>query len=322
MEAVLITIGPHGKPELRLEHNAPCPEPLPGEVLIRTTAAGICNTDLEIMRGYAGFTGIPGHEFVGVVERAEDTALIGQRVVGEINIACQTCPTCQAGRTTHCPSRTVLGIRGRAGVLAEAFSLPARNLHQVPEGMPDEAALFTEPLAAACQVLDQVHVRPTSRVIVLGDGKLGHLVAQVLSLTGCALTVVGRHARKLKLLTERGIDAQLVDSNLDGSADIVVECTGRPEGFRTAQRLVRPAGTIALKSTYHQLVQTDLSQLVVDEVKVVGSRCGPFPAALRLLERGDVVVAQLIEAEYHLAEAEAAFEHAARPGALKVIIKV
>jgi threonine dehydrogenase-like Zn-dependent dehydrogenase len=258
---------------------------------------------------------------VGVVDQAEDPALVGQRVVGEINAACGVCPTCLAGRPTHCPERTVLGIQERDGVLAEYFCLPARNLHVLPDEIPDEEAVFVELLAAACEVVEQVHVRPTDRVVVLGDGKLGLLVAQVLALTGCALTVVGRHQEKLAVLAARGIDTQIGDADLAGDADLVVECTGRAEGFEAARRLVRPRGTLVLKSTYHGLVQVDLSSLVVDEISVVGSRCGPFPPALRLLAGKLVEVAPLIEAEYPLDGALAAFEHAGRRGALKVMVR-
>jgi threonine dehydrogenase-like Zn-dependent dehydrogenase len=307
--------------QLRLDNDYLLPKPPPGEVRIRTLLAGICSTDLEIVRGYAGFHGVLGHEFVGIVEQAGDPALVGRRVVGEINAACGTCETCRSQRPTHCPNRTALGIRGRDGALAEFFCLPMANLHPVPEGMPDQTAVFVEPLAAACEVLDQVHVRPSDRAIVLGDGKLGLLVAQVLALTGCELTVIGRHQEKLAILSTRGIATRLGGEGPARQADLVVECTGRAEGFQAARHLVRPRGTIVLKSTYHGLVQTDLSGLAVDEIQVVGSRCGPFPAALRLLSQGLVDVAPLIEAEYPLSEAAAAFEHAGQRGALKVLVR-
>jgi len=307
--------------QLRLDDDYPLPEPPPGEARIRTIVAGICKTDLEITQGYAAFRGVLGHEFVGVVEQAGDPALVGRRVVGEINVACGTCQTCRTGRVTHCPNRTALGIRGRDGALAERFCLPETNLYPVPEGMPDYVAVFVEPLAAACEVLDQVHVRPTDRAIVLGDGKLGLLVTQVLALTGCDLTLVGRHEAKLAIVAARGIPTRLVDEGPARQADLVVECTGRVEGLEAARRLVRPRGTIVLKSTYHGLVQTDISGLVVDEIRMVGSRCGPFPAALRLLSQGLVDVAPLVEARYPLDQALAAFEHARRKGALKVLVQ-
>jgi threonine dehydrogenase-like Zn-dependent dehydrogenase len=322
MKAVVFDSQPEGQGGLRLAVDYETPEPPPGEVRIRTMLAGICNTDLEILQGYARFQGVVGHEFVGVVDQAEDPVLVGQRVVGEINAACGLCETCLAGRRSHCPQRTTLGIQGRDGALAEYFCLPVSSLHPVPNGIPDEVAVFTEPLAAACQVLDQVHVRPTDRVVVLGDGKLGLLVAQVLALTGCDLLAIGRHEEKLAILAARGIPTQIGEQDLDTSADLVVECTGSAEGFQTARRLVRPRGTLILKSTYHGLVHTDLSSLVVDEIQVVGSRCGPFPAALRLLDRALVDVASLIEGEYPLDDALAAFEHARRRGALKVLVRM
>jgi threonine dehydrogenase-like Zn-dependent dehydrogenase len=308
--------------QLELADSYPLPVPPPGEARVRTILAGICNTDLEIVRGYAGFRGVLGHEFVGVVEAAGDPSLVGRRVVGEINAACETCDICRAGMPSHCPNRTALGIRGRDGALAEAFCLPIGNLHPVPDVMPDQVAVFTEPLAAACQVLDQVHVQPTNRVVVLGDGKLGLLVAQVLALTGCALTVIGRHEEKLAILAARGIDTRVGTEGLEGRAEVVVECTGQAAGFDQARRLVRPRGTLVLKSTYHGLVETDLSSLVVDEIQVLGSRCGPFPAALRLLSQGLVDVTPLIEAQYTLDEGLAAFEHAGQRGALKVLVRM
>ena len=306
---------------LHLEPDRPIPEPAPGEVRIRTLLAGICNTDLEILHGYAGFQGVPGHEFVGLVDEAEETALLGRRVVGEINAGCGTCETCRAGRVTHCPNRTALGIRGRDGALAEYFCLPRANLHPVPDAIPDEAAVFAEPLAAACRIPEQVHVGPSLRVVVLGDGKLGLLVAQVLALTGSRLTVVGRHPDKLSILARRGIETRVEGQEPDGMADLVVECTGQPGGLAAARRLLRPEGTLILKSTYHGAVEFDFSRIVVDEVRVVGSRCGPFAPALRLLAQGLVDVSSLVEAEYPLDQARAAFEHAGRKGALKILVR-
>jgi threonine dehydrogenase-like Zn-dependent dehydrogenase len=215
----------------------------------------------------------------------------------------------------------VLGIRGHDGTLAEYVTLPARNLHRVPDEIKDDRAVFAEPLAAACEVLEQVHVRPSDRVVVLGDGKLGLLVAQVLALTGCCLTVVGRHPKKLAIPAARGISTQLGSEGLAGQADLVVECTGQADGFQEAREMGRPRGTLVLKSTFHGLVQTDLSSLAVDEIQIVGSRCGPFAPALRLLAQGLVDVTSLIEAEYPLSQAMAALEHATRRGALRVLIR-
>ncbi|HEY73360.1 MAG: alcohol dehydrogenase [Chloroflexi bacterium] len=313
--------------ELKLVENYPTPEPPPGEALVRVSVTGVCNTDLELVKGYMQFRGVPGHEFVGVVEQAPsaeeaDTKhpLEGHRVVGEINAACGACPTCQASRPTHCPHRTTLGIEGRDGAFAEYLTLPIRNLHPVPDSLSDEVAVFAEPLAAACEILEQVHVRPTDRVVVLGDGKLGLLCAQVLALTGCDLTAVGHHQAKLDILARRGIHTALDEKSVGGGADIVVETTGNPGGYTAARRLVRPRGVIVLKSTYHGPVDADLSMVVVDEITLVGSRCGPFGPALRLLERGLVEVTSLIQARYPLSQAITAFEYASRPGTLKVLI--
>ncbi len=295
------------------------------EALIRPRLVGICGTDIQLMHGYSGFTqrgqGIFGHEFVGTVVACVDEQWIGQRVVGEINAACRCCPTCLRGDHPHCPHRTTLGINQRPGALAEGFTLPIANLHAVPDTIPDEAAVFTEPLAAALELVDQIHVRPTDRVVVVGDGKLGLLVAQVLRLTGCTLQLVGRHPERWPLLARQRIPATTQASDLAERAwDIAVDCTGSPAGFATAQALVRPRGRLVLKSTFHGLVPLDFAPLVVDEIQVIGSRCGPFDAALRLLERGLVETEPLISASFPLTEAEAAF--AAVPGALKILVRV
>ncbi|HOT93556.1 MAG TPA: alcohol dehydrogenase catalytic domain-containing protein [Anaerolineae bacterium] len=306
----------------------PIPEPPPGEALIRVHVAGICNTDLELARGYLHFHGVAGHEFVGVVEAAPGAeAWEGRRVVGDINAACGVCATCRAGRPTHCPHRTTLGIEGRDGAFADYLTLPVRNLYAVPDTLPDEFAVFTEPLAAACEILEQVHIHPTDRVIVLGDGKLGLLCAQVLALTGCDLTVIGRHSEKLDILAHLGITTLHIPrgttaepAEIMGTADVVVEATGHPDGYITARKLLRPRGTLILKSTYHRTMETDLSRIVVDEIRLVGSRCGPFAPALRLLERGLVNVGSLIQARYPFAEILAALHHAEHPGTLKVLV--
>ena len=307
--------------KLKLVDDYPTPEPPPGEALIRVNVAGVCNTDLELVKGYHQFRGVPGHEFVGVVERAPGAeAWEGRRVVGEINVACGTCPTCRANRPTHCPNRTTLGISGRDGAFAEYLTLPITNLHPVPDSITDEVAVFTEPLAAACEIVQQVHVRPTDRVIVVGDGKLGLLCAQVLALTGCHLTVVGHHPEKLEIVARQGIATALDDAAVEAGADVVVEATGHPGGYATARRLVRPRGTVVLKSTYHASLDANLTMAVVDEITLVGSRCGPFAPALRLLEQGLVKVTPLIQARYILSEVLTAFEHAAQPGTLKVLV--
>jgi threonine dehydrogenase-like Zn-dependent dehydrogenase len=308
--------------QLKLVRRYPRPGPPPGEALVRVTLAGICNTDLEITKGYLGFQGVLGHEFVGIVEECEAAELVGKRVVGEINAACGECTCCRAGLPTHCTNRTVLGIVRRDGAFADYLTLPMRNLHVVPDSLPDEAAVFTEPLAAALEIMEQVHLKPTSHVAVLGDGKLGLLVAQVLSLTGCELTALGHHPEKLAILQERGLPALLADQAPGIKADVVVECTGRPEGLAMARQMVVPRGTIVLKSTFHGSADIALSPLVVDEVTIVGSRCGPFAPALRLLGRGLVAVEPLIAAIYPLSEGLAAFEHARTPGTLKVLLRI
>ncbi|MBN1658764.1 MAG: alcohol dehydrogenase catalytic domain-containing protein [Anaerolineae bacterium] len=326
MKAVLF----HGR--LSLVNDYPVPVPAEGEVRVRVLLAGICETDLAVVRGYAGFHGVPGHEFVGVVDRADDPQLVGRRIVGDINLTCGECPACLAGRLTHCLQRTTLGIRHHDGVLAEYVALPVRNLHFVPDGVPDEDAVFAEPMAAACRILEQVHIQPTDRLIVLGDGKIGLLIAQVLAVTGCHVTVVGRHAAHLELLASRGIETALegqfpaeanapAEAGVLAGADIVVDCTGQPEGFQTAYQLVRAGGTLVLKSTYPGPFPIDLVHTVVDEVRIIGSRCGPMEPALRLLERRLIDVKSLVEAIYPLDEALAAYEHAARRGTLKILVR-
>ncbi|MBT8420382.1 MAG: alcohol dehydrogenase catalytic domain-containing protein [Gammaproteobacteria bacterium] len=311
---------------LQLRYDYPLPSPRPDEALIRTRLAGICNTDLEMLRGYGGgFTGVLGHEFVGEVVRTNrvshtiGTDLIGQRVVGEINCYCGKCPTCQRGDRAHCPSRTTLGIRGRDGAMADFFTLPIHLLHPVPDSVTDEQAVFAEPLAAACEIIEQVHIRSEDRVVVLGDGKLGLLIAQVLQLTGCNLLVTGHHSHKLEILAAKGIPTQLATASIEPGADIVIEATGSASGFAAARSLVRPRGTLVLKSTIHGKVPLDLSGIVVDEITLIGSRCGPFAQALRLLAEGLVDVEPLIHRRFSLDDGPAAFRQVAS-GALKVLL--
>ncbi len=306
--------------ELKLVEDRPRPVPPPGEALVRVRLAGICHTDLEIVRGYMGFRGILGHEFVGVVEECEDRRLVGRRVVGEINCYCGQCPTCLGGAPAHCPDRTTLGIWGRDGAMAEYLILPVVNLHPVPDSLSDEVAVFVEPLAAALEILEQVHVRPTERVIVLGDGKLGLLAAQALRLVGCDLTTVGRHEARLDILRQQGIDARLAEERQGIKADVVVDCTGQPDGFEAARRMLKPRGRFVLKSTFHGSVEVNLSSLVVDEVTLVGSRCGPFAPALRLLERQLIAVEPLISAVYPLEKGLEAFRQAQTREVLKVLL--
>lgn len=307
--------------EVRFLSDYPRPQPPPGEALIRVSLAGICNTDLEIVQGYLGFQGVLGHEFVGIVEEAEDEGWLEKRVVGEINCYCGECSFCRKGLFTHCPERTTLGIWGRDGAFAEYLTLPLANLHPVPEEIPDEDAVFLEPLAAALEIVEQVQVKPTDRVVVLGDGKLGLLVAQALALQGCDLLALGHHTHKLEILRRLGIATHLGESPLKRSADIVVDCTGSPEGFAQTLALLRPRGTLVLKSTYHGQAEVDLSHLVIDEVTLVGSRCGPFAPALELLRRGVVEVAPLISANLPLEEGVSAFQVAEKGETLKVLLR-
>ena len=306
---------------IRVRDDLAVPEPAPGEARVRVLLAGVCNTDLELMRGYYPFTGVPGHEFVGRVDKAPGAARWeGRRVVGEINASCGECAACRAGRRTHCERRTVLGIVNRNGAFAEFLTLPVENLHDVPDALPDDQAVFTEPLAAALEIQEQVRIGTGDRVVVIGDGKLGNLVAQTLAVTGCQLTVVGRHTEKLALLSARGIAVGGAESLRPAQADVVVECTGNPDGFELARAAVRPRGTIVLKSTYRGRTSLDVSRLVVDEVTLVGSRCGPFAPALALLAERRVDVRPLVHARFALSEAPAAFAAAARPGVLKVLV--
>lgn len=307
--------------QLRLLSELPVPEPPPGEASIRVLRAGICNTDLELLRGYYPYTGILGHEFVGVVEQGPEH-LIHRRVVGEINAVCGRCRFCRRGNSTHCENRTVLGIVNRHGAFAEYLCLPIENLHVVPDRLPLEVATFTEPLAAALEIQQQVKLHADDRVIVVGDGKLGQLVAQTLALVGCDLLVVGRHARKLARLEERGIKTGFADLVTEKTFDISVECTGNPEGFAIARRALRPRGTLVLKSTYAGYLTLDASSLVVDEITLIGSRCGPFLPALELLTQGKVEVQSLVDATYPLEEGVAAFTHAQTKGALKVLLEI
>lgn len=296
----------------------------PGEALIRVLWAGICGTDLELVRGYYPFSGIPGHEFVGQVVSApagSEDDWQGQRVVGEINANCGSCEQCLGGRATHCEKRTVLGIMQRNGVFAEYVSLPLANLHRVPDSIPDEMAVFAEPLAAALEIQQQVQIHPGDRVLLVGAGRLGQLIAQTLALTGAKLRVLARHDLQKKLLTDRGI--KLIDESeiQPWRWDVVVEATGSPAGFELARKAVRPRGTFVLKSTYKGEMSLNLSALVVDEINLIGSRCGPFEPALRLMEQKLVDPTPLIAAEFGLDQAVKAFDEAAKTGMLKILIR-
>jgi len=309
--------------ELQLREDLPVPTPGPGEALIKVMAAGICHTDKEIVNGYMDFKGIPGHEFVGVVELVDDPDMLGKRVVGEINCPCRVCPLCVDGKTNHCHDRTTLGISGRDGAFAEYLTLPISNLHIIPDTLPLYAAVFVEPLAACFRITEQVHINPSHRVVVLGDGKLGLMAAQVMRLNGCALLAVGRYTHKLKILDRLGIRT-VMEKDLDTRErfDVVIESTGSPEGFDLARALVDPAGTIVQKSTFVESVTVDISSLVVDEISIIGSRCGPFEPAIRALLRGLVNVQELIDRRFPLEMGLQAFEYAMRDAALKVILEM
>lgn len=288
----------------------------PGECLIRVLAAGICGTDMELLRGYAGFVGVPGHEFVGVVEEAPaaDAAWVGRRVAGEITVGCGACAGCRAAGRGHCDVRTVLGIRGRDGAFAEFLTLPAVNLHAIPDALDDVAAVFVEPAAAACRVAEQVSIRPGTRTAVVGAGRLGLLVAQVLRLHGAEVTAVVRSRRSQALAAAVGLDsAELSDLPARGF-DLVVDATGAAAGFAAAASLVRPRGTLVLKSTFHGETPIAFTPLVVDEITVVGSRCGPFAEAIDLLARGAIDVRPLVTGLYPLEQFEDAFDAARRGG--------
>ncbi len=322
--------------QLRLANDYPAPILAPGEALIRPSLVGICNTDIEITRGYMGFRGVLGHEFVGVVQDCEDRAWVGRRVVGEINAACRRCAVCARGDESHCPERTTLGIDRRDGAMAELFSLPIACLHEVPASLPDQVAVFAEPLAAALEILEQSHVRPTDRVAVVGDGKLGLLCAQALRLPGCEVVVFGRHPERWELLHELGIEAVQAEpvasdqlsvatrdgrrTTDDGQFDVVVDCTGQPSGLAVARSLVRPRGRLALKSTFAADSGVNLSRLVVDEVQLLGSRCGPFAPALRLLDHGLINVQPLVAGRFSLRHGLDAFAAASRR--LKILLEI
>ena len=307
-----------GQVELRSTH--PTPNPAPGEVLVRVLRAGICETDLQLVKGYMGFRGTLGHEFVGV---AGSGPFMGRRVVGEINCSCGACETCRRGLHTHCPNRTVLGILNHDGAFADLVAVPQANLHLVPDSVPDEIAVFTEPLAAAFQIPAQLPVRGEDRIVVLGDGRLGNLCAQVLAGLSGHVLVIGKHPAKLALLGARGIaTALLADVRETRLADIVVDCTGSDTGLPASLRLVRPRGTIVLKTTVAGAQTMALAPIVIDEVTIIGSRCGPFDTALDALEGGRVDVRPLISERFDLSRGVDALERARTGQALKVLLEV
>jgi threonine dehydrogenase-like Zn-dependent dehydrogenase len=295
-----------------------------GEALVQVTCAGICNTDLEIVKGYAGFQGTLGHEFVGRVVESPDASQIDKRVAGEINAGCGKCNLCIAGDARHCPERTVLGIKGRDGAFAEFLSLPPQNLIEVPESISDEAAVFIEPLAAAFNILEQITITPSSEVAIVGDGKLAQLITRVIAVTGGRLSAFGKHDEKLELMRSAGAQCFHVerDSEPKHVFDVVIEASGSARGMSIALNLVKPRGVIVLKSTHHNPTLLDMSLVVVNEIQIIGSRCGRFRPAIDFLASGGTDVRPLISAEYPLEEGPLAFSKAAAPEIMKVILRV
>ena len=308
--------------QLSLRVDVPLPTLDSDEVLIKVLLAGICSTDLEMVRGYYPFTGIPGHEFVGVVVNANgDAELEGKRVIGDINIACGVCERCLDLQPHHCLDRRTLGIFNYNGVFAEYVKLPVRNLYLVPDKVSDIQACFSEPVAAALRILDQVHITPSHSVIVVGAGRLGLLIAQVIRNTGCDLKVVVRRPEIADILEKMRIRSVYPDQLKPGQADIVIEATGSPEGFELSRSLTRAGGTLVMKSTIAEDVRINLSKLVVDEVSIVGSRCGNMESGLRALASGLVQVEELVDSVYTLDQGKQAFTRASQPAVLKVFIK-
>lgn len=287
---------------------------------VRVLKAGICETDVQLVRGYMGFSGVLGHEFVGV---AQSGRYAGCRVVGEINCACATCEWCVAGKHRHCPNRTVIGILNHDGAFADSVFVPEVNLHVVPDRVTDQEAVFTEPVAAACRILEQVAIQKRHRVVVFGDGRLGNLCGQVLASTGCRLTVVGKHEWKLQRLRDAGLEAVALDDFLpERTVDFVIDCTGSPSGFQAALQTVKPCGTVILKTTVADQQQLYLAPIVIDEIQVLGSRCGPFVPALDMIANRQVDVNPLICGSYALEAVAEAFEHAVRKDTLKILFDV
>ncbi|MDX2268991.1 MAG: alcohol dehydrogenase catalytic domain-containing protein [Bryobacter sp.] len=296
----------------------------PGYALLKTRLAGICNTDLELLAGYYNFSGIPGHEFVADVVECDERRWIGKRVVGEINLACGACQYCAQGLGRHCPKRSVLGIVKHPGAFADYFTLPVENLLPVPNEMLDEYAVFTEPVAAACEILEQVPLGAQEEVAVLGDGKLGLLIAQVLTLSGCRVTAFGRNRTKLDVLKPLGIKTMLVKREAarypTAAFGYVVEASGSAEGLNTALRMVRPRGTVVLKSTVHNRAPFDSAQAIVNEITLVGSRCGRFAPAMKWIRSGELNLGAMIDAWVPLEHADIGLGLAREPGILKVLL--
>ncbi|MEM9365251.1 MAG: alcohol dehydrogenase catalytic domain-containing protein [Planctomycetota bacterium] len=312
-----------GESGVRFRPDQPDPIPQPTEILVRPILAGICETDLQLVRGYMGFRGILGHEFVGIAQSGRHA---GKRVVAEINCSCHACDTCLGGRANHCPHRTVLGIDRHDGAFADAMTVPERNLHLVPDVLVDEAAVLTEPLAAAFQIPDQIDIHPDMEIVVLGDGRLGLFCAMVLHSMRAKVHVLGKHTEKLQRFHVRGIHTQQLSSTEPESvpsntADLVVDCTGSASGLPMAMRLVRPRGTVVLKTTVADNHSLNLASIVIDEISVIGSRCGPFDKALHALANDTIDVRDLITHRFTLSETQAAFTAARAPSSFKVVFE-
>ena len=299
----------------------PVPKPKCNEALIRVTMAGICNTDLEIINGYMDFKGVPGHEFVGIVEKSEEKKWEGKRVAGEINIGCGFCYYCLSRMKNHCPNRSVLGILKKDGAFADYITLPVRNLHAIPDSVSNEEAVFMEPIAASFQICHQIKIKPSDKICVLGDGKLGILAGQVLFLTGCNLTVIGHHEEKLSILSQIGIHTSL-NEDINGKFDVVVDCTGSPSGLKKSLALAKPKGKVILKTTLEKREPVNLNAVVINEIDLIGSRCGPFAPATRALQKKLIDTKPLISKTYYLDEGMEAFKYASQRGVLKVILKI
>ncbi len=308
--------------KLSYRNDIPIPIPAKNEALIKVSLAGICATDLELLRGYYPYRGIPGHEFVGVVvDAAQQTDIVGKRVVGEINIACGHCRECRSGNPHHCENRSVLGIVNHNGAFAEYLTLPIENLHLINDTIAEEQAVFVEPLAAALEILEQVMIRPSDKVLLIGCGRLGLLIAQVLNLHSVSFVALAKYPHQQNLLAKWKIPyLTSADQIEERSYDLVIEATGSPAGYNLARKAVRPRKTIVLKSTYHGNLEINLSAVVVDEIMMIGSRCGPFPPAIEVLRKGNVDVNSMIMGRYALSNGIQAFQKAAEAGVLKILI--
>ncbi len=298
------------------------PIPSKDEALIRIRMAGICNTDLEILKGYMQFSGVPGHEFVGDVVECEDSSWIGKRVVGEINLGCGHCAQCNSGIARHCPTRQVLGILDKDGVFAEFITLPVKNLHIVPDILTDEEAVFIEPIAAACEILEQIKISDGSIVAIIGDGKLGQLIAGVIRLTGCDITVIGKHPNKLQRVAKLGINTCLRDNIPDRSYDVVIEASGSPSGIHQSMKILKPRGILIIKSTTQEDIQINLATVVINEIQIIGSRCGRFEPAIELLRNRSINVMPLITATFLLDDWKNAFVYAQESESMKILLQM